>query len=77
MMEIEGCRKKEKEYESILPKIEELEQLQDHMIEENMKIKERETLLRELLAEVVVLVGGKQDETAVLVRQAIASRLGT
>ena len=58
-----------------MPKIEELEQLQDLMIEENAKVKQREMLLRELLAEVVVLVGGKSDETAVIVRQTISSRL--
>jgi hypothetical protein len=45
------------------------------MIEENAKVKQREMLLRELLAEVVVLVGGKSDETAIIVRQTISSRL--
>ena len=45
------------------------------MIEDNAKVKQREMLLRELLAEVVVLVGGKYDETAVIVRQTISSRL--
>lgn len=49
------------EYENIMPKIEELELLQDGMIQENARIKNREAVLRELLAQIVVFVGGKQD----------------
>lgn len=59
--QLSKTRNKLYEYENIMPKIEELELLQDGMIQENARIKNREAVLRELLAQIVVFVGGKQD----------------
>lgn len=57
-----------------MPKIEELEELQDNMIEENSKLKDRESLLKDLLAQIVIMIGPSSEGTALQIKTLINNR---
>jgi hypothetical protein len=69
--ELQERKTKEKEYEGIVPKIEELEELQDKMILQNTQFKQRENILRTLIGDILIAVGETNDASSMYIKELI------
>jgi hypothetical protein len=54
-----------------VPKIEELELLQDKMIHQNNQFKQRENILRALIGDILIAVGETNDATTFYIKELI------